>query len=85
MTVVLVPAPQRRKNPALYRTAQSDSRGHVSLPNLPPGQYKLFAWDTVMDGAWMNAEFLGQIEERGTTVTVSAGAKQTAQVRAIMK
>jgi hypothetical protein len=85
MTVVLVPAAQRRKNPALYKTGRSDASGHVQLTNLPPGSYKLFAWENVTFGAWMNAEFIGSIEERGTAVTVNAGAKQSAQVKVISK
>jgi hypothetical protein len=83
MTVVLVPGTQRRQNPALYRTGRSDVNGRVLMTNLPPGQYKLFAWESVTFGAWMNAEFIGRIEERGTAVTINAGAKQTAHVRVV--
>ena len=81
-TVVLVPI-QRRQNPVLYIVGQSDAQGHVVMPNVAPGQYKLFAWDSVRPGAWMNAEFMKKIEEAGTAVTVSAGTRQSAQVRTI--
>jgi hypothetical protein len=81
-TVVLVPT-QRRQNPVLYVTGQSDANGHVLMPNLAPGQYKLFAWESVRPGSWMNAEFMKKIEEAGTAVTVGAGTRQSAQVRLI--
>jgi len=81
-TVVLVPT-QRRQNPVLYIVGQSDSQGQVVMSNVAPGQYKLFAWDSVSAGAWMNAEFMKKVEEAGTTVTVGAGTRHTAQVRMI--
>jgi hypothetical protein len=81
-TVVLVPT-QRRQNPVLYVTGQSDANGRVLMPNVAPGQYKLFAWESVRPGSWMNAEFMKKIEEAGTAVTVGAGTRQSAQVRLI--
>jgi len=85
MTVVLVPAQQRRQNPSLYKTGRSDPQGRVLLTNLAPGSYKLFAWDNVPPGAWMNADFIGKVEERGTSVTINAGARQAAQAKAIVR
>jgi hypothetical protein len=79
-TVVLVPA-QRKQNPVLYMVGQTDTQGHVVMSNVAPGQYKVFAWDSVRPGSWMNAEFMKKIEEAGTAVTVGAGTRQSAQVR----
>ncbi len=83
-TVVLVPM-QRRQNPVLYRQGQSDTQGHVVMTSLAPGPYKLFAWDNVQNGIWMNSEFMAKIEELGTALTVSAATRQSAQVRMIPK
>ena len=82
-TVVLVPAVQRRQNPSLYKVGNSDAQGNVVLTNLAPGQYKLFAWDNVPVGAWMNPEFIAEVEGRGTSVTINAGSRQSAQARLI--
>jgi len=81
-TVVLVPT-QRRQNPVLYVIGQSDGKGQVVMSNVAPGQYKLFAFDSVRPGSWMNAEFMKKIEEAGTVVTVGAETRQNAQVRTI--
>jgi hypothetical protein len=81
-TMVLVPA-ERKQNPVLYIVGQTDAQGHVVMSNVAPGQYKLFAWDSVRPGSWMNAEFMKKIEEAGTAVTVGAGTRQSAQVRLI--
>ena len=81
-TVALVPA-QRKQNPVLYMVGQTDAQGHVVMSNVAPGQYRVFAWDSVRPGSWMNAEFMKKIEEAGTAVTVGAGTRQSAQVRLI--
>jgi len=81
-TVVLIPS-QRRQNPVLYRVGQSDAQGHARWTGVAPGQYRLFAWNSVQGGAWMNAEFIGKIEEFGKPVTVSAGTRQGAEIRVL--
>jgi hypothetical protein len=83
-TPTLVPELPRRQNAALYKTSRSDEQGRVLLTNLAPGQYKLFAWDNVPLGAWMNAEFMEKVEARRTSVVVNGGLRQSAQVRAII-
>jgi hypothetical protein len=82
-TVVLVPVASRRQNPSLYKVATTDAQGRAAFGNLAPGQYKLFAWDNVLPGAWMNADFLSEFEERGAAVMVNAGARQSAQLKLI--
>jgi hypothetical protein len=71
--VVLVPAANRRRNPALFKTTGSDAQGHFVMNGLAPGTYKLFAWESVLPGAYQNADFLRKYEERGTSVIVRAG------------
>jgi hypothetical protein len=74
-TVVLVPAGNsRRTNFALYRTTTSLQDGTFSLHGIAPGEYKVFAWETVTAGAWENEEFLRRFEDRGTTVRLEANA-----------
>jgi hypothetical protein len=74
-TVVLVPAANsRRKNFALYRTTTSLRDGTFSLYGIAPGEYKVFAWESVTAGAWENEDFLRRFEDRGTTVRLEANA-----------
>jgi hypothetical protein len=70
-TVVLVPPPDRRMNRALYHTATSDSTGHFMLRNVAPGDYKVFAWQTIPAGAYFNSNFLAKYEGRGRPVAVN--------------
>jgi hypothetical protein len=81
--VVLVPAQTRRQNPALYKTTTSNAMAHFTLRGVPPGQYKLFAWESVPNGAYQDPTFIAKFEERGRSITVNASNTTTAQVTLI--
>ena len=61
--VVLVPEGRRRKMRHLFKTASSDQNGAFSLPGITPGQYKIFAWEAVEQGAWQDNDFLRDYEK----------------------
>jgi hypothetical protein len=69
-TVVLVPEKGRRQNFALYKHALTGEDGSFVFTGIPPGDYKLFAWASITEGAWENAIFLQRFEPRGTDVSV---------------
>jgi hypothetical protein len=71
--VVVVPDAPNRQNPALYQAKATDASGHFRLGIVPPGRYKLFAWDSIPDGIYRDAAFLAQYESRGVPVTVTKG------------
>jgi hypothetical protein len=73
-TVVLVPA-SRRNNPALYKTAVTDEKGHFILRGVAPGSYTVFAWDFVLPGAYQNAQFLEKYQSRGRAIHVEVGSR----------
>jgi len=82
-TVVLVPAASRRQNPSLYKVASTDAQGRMSFGNLAPGQYKLFAWESVETDAWVNPDFMANYEQYGLGLSVGSNEKISGQVRAI--
>jgi hypothetical protein len=71
--VVLVPPPARRQNALLYRTFLTDAAGSFALNNIPPGDYKLFAWQSLSNTAYMNAAFMAKYESRGRAITLAGG------------
>jgi hypothetical protein len=81
-TVALVPA-TRRQNEALYYVGRTSSTGAFAIRGIAPGDYKMFAWDVMPPGAYTNAAFLEKYEERGTSITIAAGAKATSKLTAI--
>lgn len=82
VTVVLVPA-NARKRSALYKTLVTGNDGKFRFQEIPPGDYKLFAWDDIETGAWQDAGFMRPYESRGRPIRVSAGGKEEAQLSVI--
>jgi len=81
--VVLVPEGGRRKVATLYRTATSDQYGRFNIRSVTPGDYKLFAWDTVESGAWQDPDFLRPFEDFGQVVHITEGSQSSADVKVI--
>jgi hypothetical protein len=81
--VALIPNGERRTNPAAFKTATTDQHGMFTMRSVMPGDYKVFAWEEVEPGAYLNADFLKDFEARGEPVRVQKGAKITVGPRAI--
>ena len=84
---VLVPAPPRRQNPTLYTSllktetgALTAESGNFTLHGVPPGNYKLFAWEDrtgtrmFTERPYMNPDYIALYEGRGVPVVVEANA-----------
>ncbi len=81
--VVLVPDESRRDQFRLYQKASADQYGHFLLRGIPPGDYKIFCWEEVEDGAWEDPDFLRPFEDRGQKVSVEESDTKTVDVVAI--
>jgi protocatechuate 3,4-dioxygenase beta subunit len=81
-TVVLAPAGNRNRTD-LFRSTIADADGRFRLTRIVPGDYKLFAWDEVIPGAWRDREFMAPSEEQGVAVRVAPNSKQDVQVSVI--
>jgi hypothetical protein len=79
--VVLVPEMALRRQKNLFKQVTTDLMGRFIIENVPPGNYKLFGWDYVTDGAWENEAFMKTAESRGRTVIVTA--KTTASLEGL--
>jgi len=79
-TVVLVPEEGRRKEERLYKSTSTDQDGQFSLRGITPGDYTLYAWETVEHGAFMDPEFLRPYKDRGKPLHVDEGSKLNSQV-----
>jgi hypothetical protein len=73
-TVVLVPAAlELRGNHNLYRVTNTTERGLFTLKSIPPGAYKLFAFQEIEPFEWFDPEQLKMVEEMGLPVNVAEG------------
>jgi Carboxypeptidase regulatory-like domain len=81
--VVAVPEAQLRGRVDRYQKTASDQSGRFSLHGIPPGDYTLFAWESVDGEAYYNPEFLKSYEGQGSALHVGEGDRKTLQVQVI--
>jgi hypothetical protein len=79
--VVLVP--DRRSRTDLYKNVPADDNGLFVFTGVPPGSYKVFAWDAVETFRWMDPEFLALHEAKGSAAQVTETSSDNISVRVI--
>ena len=67
----------------MYRVTATDTAGRFQLNGLPPGDYKIFAWENVENAAWMDPSFLDAYERRGRTLHIDEGQALTVDLPVI--
>ncbi len=82
-SVVLVPEERRRDQRRFYKSTTTDQHGRFTLRGIPPGDYKLFAWEEIEHGAYQDAAFLRRYEEQGEPVEVEEGSRLRVQFHLI--
>jgi Carboxypeptidase regulatory-like domain len=84
VTVVLIPQEKERRETSLfYRQSNSDQNGAFTIGRVPPGEYRIYAFEDVESGSWYDADFMKPIESKGTPVSVKEGNPVTIQVTMI--
>ncbi len=81
--VVAVPEARFRSHPDRYRKVATDQGGRFTLRGLPPGDYTVFAWESVDGEAYYNPEFLKNYDGQGKALRVSEGDRTNLQLKTI--
>jgi hypothetical protein len=81
--VVAVPEARFRNHPERYRTSISDQSGRFTLRGLPPGDYTLYAWESMDGEAYLDPEFLRLYEGQGAALHVKEGERAAATLKVI--
>jgi hypothetical protein len=81
-TVVLIPEDGLRFR-INHKYTSTDDAGHFQMKGIPPGDYKLFAWEQADRGSWQDPEFVGKYESQGKKVHVDEGSKLSIEVTSI--
>jgi hypothetical protein len=81
--VVLVPDAARRHRPDQYKVVSSDEAGRAMIRGIPPGEYKLFAWEVFEPNAYLNKDYMRGYEDLGFPVRVKSGEGAEVAVRTI--
>lgn len=82
---VLVPDATRRSRRDQYRVATSGEDGQAILRGIPPGSYKLFAWEHLESNAYLNSDYLQAYEAFGVPVNIASSDNPPVSARLIPK
>lgn len=80
--VVLVPE-RRPARPDRYRTATTDRAGAFSIRGIPPGDYKVFAWEAIESFGYFDEGLLRQSDSQGVAVRVEESGRERVEVTVI--
>jgi hypothetical protein len=67
----------------MYKTTSTDSTGKFEIRGLPPGDYKVFAWEDVDKGAIIDQDFIRSYESHGKTIHIGEGEKPSLDLTVI--
>jgi hypothetical protein len=73
----LAPEAPRRGRLDLYRSAETGPDGHARFFNVPPGDYRVLAWESFDGNAWQDPEILKAYEAEGTLLRVGQTGMST--------
>jgi hypothetical protein len=79
--VVLVPEARSRTD--LYRVSSADQNGRFTFTDVAFGSYRLFAWEHMEVGAYLDSTFLKRFESLGKSVNILNSSSLSLDVRVI--
>jgi len=80
--VTLIPDGSPR-SPTRYKTAGTDQNGNFIIKGVAPGEYKIYAWEDIEEGAYQDPEFMKPHESDGQAVSIKEKAQETVQLKVI--
>jgi len=81
--IVAVPEVRMRARIERFRKTVSDQSGRFTLHGIQPGEYSLFAWESVDGEAYYNPDFLKNYEQQGSALRVGEGDRKSVQLAVI--
>ena len=82
LQTVLIPDEHRDRS-ELFKYSVTDRSGKFSLRGVTPGNYKIFAWESLESNAYFDPQVLRQYEDQGKPVRVTEGGKVSVEARPI--
>lgn len=67
------------------RTARTDASGRFTLRNLPPGDYRVIAWESIDRGVIENPAFRAGFESQAATKILQEGSQETVDLKVVSK
>jgi len=83
-TVVLVPQEKERKElQNHYKQVSSDQNGSFTFKDVMPGEYKVYAWEDLESGAYMDPDFMKPVEGKGESLSLREKDQKAVQLTLI--
>ena len=67
----------------MYKVTSTDAQGRFETLGLPPGDYKIFAWDGIERGMWLDPVFTATFEALGKSVHDEEGRIEAVELTPI--
>jgi protocatechuate 3,4-dioxygenase beta subunit len=80
--VILIPDESRDRY-ELYKNTSTDQTGHYAFRGIPPGNYKLFAWEAIETNSYYDRDVLAQYDSQGKPVRIQESSKDTVDLKLI--
>ena len=78
--VTLVPEGESPLPGYLFRTVHSQLDGSFRITGAAPGNYKIYAWEKIESGSYMDPDFVSPFEDFGAEVSLEEGDVETVQL-----
>ncbi len=79
--VTLIPLEPNRAD--RYRLNVTDTTGHFTFRGVVPGEYKVFAWESMEANAYRDPEFIRRYDNQGKVVILTEGSNPSIELRVI--
>jgi hypothetical protein len=66
-----------------YKTTDTDQKGHFIVEGVAPGEYKIYAWEEIEEGAYKDPDVMKPHESDGHAVSIKERALETVQLKVI--
>jgi hypothetical protein len=80
--VILVPETFRFRT-ELYKTVDTDEKGRFTFRFVPPGDYRVFAWEVLEPNSYYDAEVIKPYEQQSRLMHVTEGSQQSIDIKII--
>jgi hypothetical protein len=77
--------PNRRDRVDLYQSIRTDENGRFTMRGIPPGDYKLFAWEYIDPNEHFDPDLLLQSEPLARALRIVESSRETVDMRTIAR
>ena len=81
--ITLIPDAKHRSSRLRYKTVDADQKGRFVIKGVAPGEYKIYAWEDIEEGAYQDPDFMKAHESEGKTVSIKERGHETVELKAI--